>query len=68
MRKMICDVCGKEIKDTRDAWNLNIAPNIGVRGLRYGQTNYSTYFGDICKDCTNSIYHYIKGLTKEDNT
>ncbi len=67
MRKIICDVCGKEITDSRESWNVRISSNVGTHILRYDQTNYSLCFADICDKCTNSIYHYIKGIQKEDN-
>ena len=67
MRKIICDVCGKEITDSRESWNVSISSNVGTRILRYDQTDYSLCFADICDECTNSIYHYIKGIQKEDN-
>lgn len=67
MRKTICDVCGKEITDFRESWNVSISSNVGSRVLRYDQTDYSLYLTDVCEDCANSIYHYIKGLQKEDN-
>lgn len=67
MRKTICDVCGKEITDFRESWNVSISSNVGTRALRYNQTDYSLCLCDVCQDCTNSIYHYIKVPQKEDN-
>ena len=65
MRKIICDVCGKEITDSRESWNASISSNVGIRALKYDQTDYSLCLADVCEDCANSIYHYIKGLQKE---
>lgn len=67
MRKTICDVCGKEITDFRESWNVSISSNVNARALGYDQTDYSLCLCDVCQDCANSIYHYIKGLQKEDN-
>ena len=67
MRKTICDVCGKEIIDFRESWNVSISSNVGTRALNLGQTDYSLCLTDVCEDCTNSIYRYIKSLQKEDN-
>lgn len=67
MRKTICDVCGKEITDFRESWNVSISSNVGTRALRYNQTDCSLCLTDVCEDCANSIYHYIKDLQKEDN-
>ena len=68
MRKTICDVCGKEITDIRESWNVSISSNVSTCCLlRYDQTDYSLCFVDVCDECTNSIYHYIKGIQKEDN-
>lgn len=67
MRKTICDVCGKEITDIRESWNVSISSNVNLRTLRYDQTDYSLCLTDVCEDCADSIYHYIKGLQKEEN-
>lgn len=67
MRKTICDVCGKEITDFRESWNVSISSNVSLRTLRYNQTDYSLCITDVCEDCANSIYHHINGLQKEDN-
>lgn len=67
MRKTICDVCGKEIINFRESWNVSISSNVSLRTLGYDQTDYSLCLADVCDDCANSIYHYIKGLQKEDN-
>lgn len=68
MRKTICDVCGKEIIDI-NPYEFRIGRKINIRsGL--GNTigdDYSIICQDVCEDCANSIYHYIKGLQKEDN-
>ena len=67
MRKTICDVCGKEIINFREPWNVSISSNVSLHTLGYDQTDYSLCLTDVCEDCANSIYHYIKGLQKEDN-
>lgn len=67
MRKTLCDVCGKEITDFRKSWNMGLSSNVSLRTLKYDQTDYSLCFTDVCEDCADSIYHYIKGLQKEDN-
>lgn len=68
MRKTICDVCGKEIIDFRKSWNISIVSNVSLRTLNLDQIDYSLCLTDVCEDCANSVYHYIKGLQKEDNT
>lgn len=65
MIKTICDVCGKEIINLRESWNISISSNDSLCTLGYNQTDYSLYIADVCEDCANSIYHYIKGLEKE---
>lgn len=65
MRKIICDVCGKEITDSRESGDVSISSNVGTRMLRYDQTDYSLCFTDICDDCANSIYHCIKSLQED---
>lgn len=66
MRKTICDVCGKEITDIRESWNVSISSNVSTRLLKYDQTDYSLCLTDVCEDCANSIYHHINDLQKED--
>ncbi len=68
MRKTVCDVCGKEITDV-NPYEFRLGRKINIRG---GLGNaigdeYSIICQDVCEDCANSIYHYIKGLQKEDN-
>ena len=60
MIKTICDVCGKEILAFSHPYKIKISSD--VFSNKY---NYST--NDVCEDCANSIYHYIKGLQKEEN-
>ena len=67
MRKIVCDVCGNEITNLRESWDISISPNISLRTLGYDQTDYSLCLADVCEDCANSVYHYIKGLQKEEN-
>lgn len=60
MIKTICDICGKEIINLSRYYKIKISSNITPN-----KYNYSA--NDVCEDCANSIYHYIKGLPKEDN-
>lgn len=60
MKKTICDVCGKEIVGLLNRYQLRINSDLD-------SNNYNYFAEDICEDCTNSIYHYIKGLQKEEN-
>ena len=64
MTKRLCDICGKLITDNRENWLVSIQSHVGVKALKYRQENYETTVGDVCSDCANSIYHYIKGLKK----
>ena len=69
MRKTICDVCGKEIIDITP-YEFHLGRKINIRG-GLGDAigdKYSIICQDVCEDCANSVYHYIKGLTKENNT
>lgn len=54
MTKRLCDLCGKEIISIKDRYSVSIDND-------YVQAKY---FEDVCSDCANSIYHYIKGLKK----
>ena len=60
MIKTICDICGKEITNCSRYYKIKITSNTIPNGHNYSAN-------DVCEDCTNSIYHYIKGLQKEDN-
>ena len=68
MIKTICDVCGKEITDP-NPYEFHLGRKINIRGELNNITlnGYSIIRQDVCDDCANSIYHYIKGLQKEDN-
>ena len=68
MRKIICDVCGKEITGVIP-YEFRLGRKINIRGGLGNATlnDYSIICQDVCEDCANSIYHYIKGLQKEAN-
>lgn len=57
MTKRLCDLCGKEIISIKDGYSVSI-DNDCV------QAKYFKVVEDVCSDCANSIYHYIKGLKK----
>nr|DAW16701.1 MAG TPA: antitoxin [Caudoviricetes sp.] len=59
MIKTICDICGKEII-TAKHYSVDIDCEVI-------SAPYNFVVQDVCEDCANSIYHYIKGLQKEDN-
>ena len=55
MTKRLCDICGDEIINNVDGYNISI-DNPCVRA------NYVTVIPDVCPYCASSIYHYIEGL------
>ena len=57
MTKRLCDICGTEIINNKDRYNISI-DNPFVRG------KYITVIPDICPYCACSIYHHIEGLKK----
>ena len=57
MTKRICDICGKEIIGIKDRYCVSI-DNDCVKA------EYFKVVEDVCSDCANSIYHYIKGSKK----
>lgn len=59
MVKTICDVCGKEIVTVKKHYSVDIDCEVV-------SAPYNFTVQDICEDCANSIYHYIKNLQKED--
>ena len=65
MRKTVCDVCGKEITDV-NPYEFRLGRKINIRGGLDNATfnEYSIICQDVCQDCANSIYRYIKGLQK----
>ena len=60
MTKTICDICGKEITGFSHYYKIKIGSDVFPN-----KYNYSA--NDVCEDCANSVYHYIKGLQKEEN-
>ena len=57
MTKRLCDICGKEIINDENTYNISIdSPSMRAK--------YLTVIPDVCSDCANSIYHYIEGLKK----
>lgn len=68
MVKTICDVCGKEITDL-NPYEFRLERKMNIRGELNNTTlsGYSIFCQDVCEECTNSIYYYIKGLQKEGN-
>ncbi len=67
MIKTICDMCGKEITNV-NPYEFHLKRKIDIRGgLGNNTLNGHIYiiYRDVCDDCANSIYYYIKGLRKE---
>ena len=66
MTKTICDIYGKEIT-TINPYEFHLGRKINIRGGLGDITlnGHSIICQDVCDDCANSIYHYIKGLQKE---
>lgn len=63
MIKQLCDLCGKEIINGENKYNISIdSPYFSIDNPT--RTKYLTVIPDVCSDCANSIYHYIEGLKK----
>lgn len=57
MTRHLCDLCDKEITKPENEYNISIdSPSMKAK--------YLTVIPDVCSDCANSIYHYIKALKK----
>ena len=57
MIKRLCDICGKEIINDENEYNISIdGPSMRAK--------YLTVIPDVCSDCAYSIYYYIEGLKK----
>lgn len=56
--KYYCDICGEEILQKED----RTIPTIYTEG-RYGKTSRCNF--DLCDNCFNNIFDYIKKLGKE---
>ena len=57
MTKRICDICGKEIINDENEYNISIdSPSMRAK--------YLTVIPDVCSYCASSIYFYIEGLKK----
>ena len=61
MTKTLCDICGKEIISFSRYYKIKISSDVIPN-------KYNYFASGDCEDCANSVYHYIKGLTKENNT
>ena len=57
MTKRLCDICGKEIINDENEYNISI-------DSPFMRAKYLTVIPDVCSDCANSIYHYIEGLKR----
>lgn len=66
MRKTVCDVCGKEII-TINPYEFRLGRKINIRGGLGNDTlnEHSIICQDVCNECANSIYHYIKSLQED---
>lgn len=63
MKKLVCDVCGKEI-DERNCYDedgYSKYVNVEIRNSRKYGDEY-----DICNECYESILNYAKNMRKED--
>ena len=57
MTKRICDICGKEIINDENEYNISIdSPSMRAK--------YLIVIPDVCQYCACSIYHHIEGLKK----
>ncbi len=70
MQVILCDCCGEVIKDKAKEYYLQMLPAYAVRGgesnQRLDDVDYSLKYTNLCRDCANTIYHYIQALSKED--
>ena len=57
MTKRLCDICGKDIVNDDNEYNISIDSS----SMR---AKYLTVIPDVCSDCASSIYYYIEGLKK----
>lgn len=66
MRKTICDVCGKEITDV-NPYEFHLGRKINIKDVLGNATlnEHSIICQDVCNECANSIYHYIKNLQED---
>lgn len=66
MQVTLCDCCGEVIKDKAKEYYLQMLPAYTVRGRELDDVDYSLKYPNLCKDCANTIYHYVQALSKED--
>lgn len=55
MRKIFCDIGGKEMKTLSKHYSVKIHSDVVPNKL-------NLYKEDVCDACANSIHHYIEGL------
>lgn len=70
MQVTLCDCCGKLIKDKAKGYHFQMFHAHTVRGRegnqRLDDADYSLEYPDLCRDCANTIYHYVQELSRED--
>ena len=57
MTKRLCDICGKEIINDENEYNISIDGP-------FMRAKYLTVIPDVCSYCACSIYFYIEGFKK----
>ncbi len=69
MQVTLCDCCGEVIKDKAKEYCLQMFPAFSVWGWESNQrlddVDYSLKYPNLCRDCANTIYHYVQELSKE---
>lgn len=61
MKKIFCDICGKEIVKTNETWTYELSANEGNK-----RVSFDKIIEDICEACATKI-HCCVAMMKECN-
>lgn len=59
MKKIFCDICGKEIKKSNETWKQELRANENNKRVSYDET-----LEDVCESCA-TIIHCCVSMMKE---
>ena len=59
MRRIFCDICGKEIVKPNETWQLGLMANEGNK-----RVSYNKILVDVCESCATTI-HCCVSMMKE---
>ena len=61
MRKIFCDICGKEIKPDNETWRQQLRANNGNLRISFDKS-----FCEICEGCATKIHCCVSMMKEHD--